>query len=61
MRKLNGQSRAFRALLGDRILMLDEAMGTMLQERHLTPADEAAEALGGCNGNLIRLRGIQRR
>src|SRR2546428_6795344 len=42
--------------LATRILVLDGAMGTMLQQRHLTAADFGGPALDGCNENLVRTR-----
>ena len=43
-------------MLGERILVLDGAMGTMLQQRDLTAADFGGPALEGCNENLVRTR-----
>src|SRR6185437_3851224 len=40
--------------LATRILVLDGAMGTMLQQRHLTAADFGGPALEGCNENLVK-------
>jgi 5-methyltetrahydrofolate--homocysteine methyltransferase len=56
MRNRNESAKALRALLEDRILVLDGAMGTMLQQRHLTAADFGGAALEGCNENLVRTR-----
>src|SRR5713226_7030481 len=42
--------------LATRILVLDGAMGTMLQQRHLTAADFGGPALEGCNENLVKTR-----
>src|SRR6266576_452414 len=42
--------------LAMRILVLDGAMGTMLQQRHLTAADFGGPALEGCNENLVKTR-----
>src|SRR5256885_11788514 len=56
MRNLNESARALRELLAERILVLDGAMGTMLQQRNLTPADFGGVALEGCNENLVRTR-----
>src|SRR5437899_12470346 len=42
--------------LATRILVLDGAMGTMLQQRHLTAADFGGPALEGCNENLNATR-----
>src|ERR1017187_5704071 len=48
--------RALRELLERRILVLDGAMGTMLQQRNLTAEDFGGAALEGCNENLVRTR-----
>jgi len=49
-----------RAALADalesRILVLDGAMGTMLQQQHLTADDFGGPALEGCNENLVQTR-----
>ena len=56
VRDLKQSERALRELLGERILVLDGAMGTMLQQRNLTAADFGGPALEGCNENLVRTR-----
>ncbi|HTP67897.1 MAG TPA: methionine synthase [Dongiaceae bacterium] len=56
MRNLIESGKALRALLAERILVLDGAMGTMLQQRHLTAEDFGGAALEGCNENLVRTR-----
>src|SRR5215468_9665777 len=56
MRNLAESEKALRELLGQRVLVLDGAMGTMLQQRHLTAADFGGAALEGCNENLVRTR-----
>src|SRR5579864_7933974 len=56
MRNLNESGKALRELMGERILVLDGAMGTMLQQRDLTAADFGGAALEGCNENLVRTR-----
>jgi 5-methyltetrahydrofolate--homocysteine methyltransferase len=56
MRNLNESVKALRELLSERILVLDGAMGTMLQQRHLTAEDFGGAALEGCNENLVRTR-----
>ena len=48
--------RALETILDERILVLDGAMGTMLQQRSLTAADFGGAALEGCNENLVRTR-----
>ena len=56
MRNLNESAKALRELLAQRILVLDGAMGTMLQQRNLTATDFGGAALEGCNENLVRTR-----
>ena len=56
MRNLKESEKALRGLLAERILVLDGAMGTMLQQRNLTAADFGGAALEGCNENLVRTR-----
>jgi 5-methyltetrahydrofolate--homocysteine methyltransferase len=56
MRNLTESARALRDLLSQRILVLDGAMGTMLQQCHLTAEDFGGAALEGCNENLVRTR-----
>src|SRR5437868_13023621 len=56
MRNLNESGKALRELLSQRILVLDGAMGTMLQQRHLTAADFGGPELEGCNENLVVTR-----
>ena len=56
MRNLIQQGAAIRELLRERILVLDGAMGTMLQQANLTAADFGGPALEGCNENLVLTR-----
>src|SRR5499433_1422661 len=56
MRNLAESQKALRELLGQRVLVLDGAMGTMLQQRNLTAADFGGAALEGCNEVLVRTR-----
>jgi 5-methyltetrahydrofolate--homocysteine methyltransferase len=42
--------------LAQRVLVLDGAMGTMLQQRHLTADDFGGADLEGCNENLVVTR-----
>src|SRR5579862_3194639 len=56
MRDLIKQGLALRELLRERILVLDGAMGTMLQQANLTAADFGGPHLEGCNENLVRTR-----
>ncbi len=48
--------QALEDALSSRILVLDGAMGTMLQDRHLTADDFGGPALEGCNENLVLTR-----
>ena len=47
---------ALNDALESRILVIDGAMGTMLQQQHLTVADFGGPALEGCNEILVRTR-----
>jgi 5-methyltetrahydrofolate--homocysteine methyltransferase len=47
---------ALEDILAQRVLVLDGAMGTMLQQQHLTADDFGGAALEGCNENLVRTR-----
>ncbi len=53
MKNPSEQGRALRELLAERILVLDGAMGTMIQQRNLTAADFGGAALEGCNEYLV--------
>jgi len=50
------RQKALADILEQRVLILDGAMGTMLQQRHLTAADFGGPALEGCNEMLLRTR-----
>ncbi|MBI3662384.1 MAG: methionine synthase [Acidobacteria bacterium] len=50
------RQRELRGALESRILVLDGAMGTMLQQARLTAADFGGPQLEGCNENLARTR-----
>src|ERR1700756_5879260 len=56
MRNLTESARALQELMQQRVLVLDGAMGTMLQQRNLTAEDFGGAALEGCNENLVRTR-----
>jgi 5-methyltetrahydrofolate--homocysteine methyltransferase len=56
MKNLVQQGVALRELLRQRILVLDGAMGTMLQQQNLTAADFGGPRLEGCNENLVMTR-----
>jgi 5-methyltetrahydrofolate--homocysteine methyltransferase len=56
MRNFKEISKTLRELLGHRVLVLDGAMGTMLQQRDLTAGDFGGAALEGCNEVLVRTR-----
>ncbi len=47
---------ALRRALEERVLVLDGAMGTAIQNRGLGPDDFGGPALEGCNENLVRTR-----
>src|SRR6185312_14962239 len=56
---MNDQQIRRQALLdalAQRVLVLDGAMGTMLQQRHLTAQDFGGSDLEGCNENLVLTR-----
>jgi 5-methyltetrahydrofolate--homocysteine methyltransferase len=48
--------RALVDILEQRVLILDGAMGTMLQQQYLSANDFGGAALDGCNENLVRTR-----
>lgn len=50
------RQRVLDDVLEQRVLVLDGAMGTMLQQKNLTAADFGGAALEGCNENLVRTR-----
>jgi 5-methyltetrahydrofolate--homocysteine methyltransferase len=50
------RQQALSDALNTRILVLDGAMGTMIQQRHLTAEDFGGAALEGCNENLVATR-----
>lgn len=56
MTELQQRQQAFLDALATRILVLDGAMGTMLQQRRLTAQDFGGEAFEGCNENLVFTR-----
>ena len=56
MRNFKEIGQELRELLGQRVLVLDGAMGTMLQQCDLTAADFGGAALEGCNEVLVRTR-----
>jgi len=50
------RAERLRALLAERILVLDGATGTYLQGRDLGPADFGGEVYEGCNEHLVLTR-----
>ncbi len=56
MNNLLQRKQALYDCLKTRILVLDGAMGTMLQQRNLHAGDFGGVALEGCNENLVRTR-----
>jgi 5-methyltetrahydrofolate--homocysteine methyltransferase len=56
MRNFAEQSRTLKELLRQRILVLDGAMGTMLQQKNLSAEDFGGPTLEGCNEYLVKSR-----
>jgi 5-methyltetrahydrofolate--homocysteine methyltransferase len=56
MRSLIQQGLAIRELCRERILVIDGAMGTMLQQQNLTAADFGGPQFEGCNEHLVVTR-----
>ena len=56
MNSFEERQQALADALATRILVLDGAMGTMLQAVHLTAGDFGGAALEGCNEILVRTR-----
>lgn len=56
MNKRNDRTKLLEALLGERILVLDGAMGTAIQSCNLTADDFGGPHLEGCNENLVITR-----
>src|SRR5215813_12445798 len=50
------RTKLLEELLAERILVLDGAMGTAIQARHLTAEDFGGVQLEGCNENLVLTR-----
>jgi 5-methyltetrahydrofolate--homocysteine methyltransferase len=50
------RQQTLETLLAERVLVLDGAMGTMLQQRNLTADDFGGPVLEGCNEVLVRTR-----
>src|SRR6266852_1760205 len=50
------RAKLLKSLLDERILVLDGAMGTMIQQRDLVADDFGGAALEGCNENLVLTR-----
>ncbi|MBN4053122.1 methionine synthase [bacterium AH-315-L15] len=49
---MTNKNKTIESLLRERILVMDGAMGTMIQAKELTAPDFGGEALEGCNENL---------
>jgi 5-methyltetrahydrofolate--homocysteine methyltransferase len=56
MNNREDRTKLLKALLDERILVLDGAMGTMIQQRDLSADDFGGAALEGCNENLVLTR-----
>src|SRR5690349_18689346 len=52
----NERTELLKAILDERIMVLDGAMGTMIQQRDLSAQDFGGAALEGCNENLVLTR-----
>src|SRR5262249_23557386 len=53
---LSPRSKELLELFTERILVIDGAMGTMIQQRNLTAQDFGGPELEGCNENLVLTR-----
>src|SRR5438034_9442946 len=53
---MNDRTKQLLDALDQRILVLDGAMGTMIQQRNLVADDFGGVALEGCNENLVLTR-----
>jgi 5-methyltetrahydrofolate--homocysteine methyltransferase len=56
MANVKERIKALRAALAERIVIIDGAAGTSIQEMHLSAADFGGPQLEGCNENLVRTR-----
>ena len=56
MGNVNDRVKLLHEVLDQRIVVLDGAMGTMIQQRDLSAADFGGPALEGCNENLVLTR-----
>src|ERR1051325_11709699 len=56
MNQIDEKHRILNEALAERILVLDGAMGTALQTRHLPAEDFGGAHLEGCNENLVFTR-----
>src|SRR5262245_49701915 len=54
--RVAGMPSSIRDVLSARILVLDGAMGTAIQQRNLTAQDFGGADLEGCNENLVLTR-----
>ena len=56
MGNVSDRTKLLHEILDQRILVLDGAMGTMIQQRNLSADDFGGPALEGCNENLVLTR-----
>jgi 5-methyltetrahydrofolate--homocysteine methyltransferase len=56
MASFSDRTEALRRLISERIVVLDGAAGTSIQDMHLSAADFGGTHLEGCNENLVRTR-----
>src|SRR5574340_944219 len=56
MSPFDARQQELLSALDERILVLDGAMGTMLQQKQLTAEDFGGASLEGCNEHLVKTR-----
>ena len=56
MARVSDRVKLLRELLAERIVVMDGATGTSIQDMHLTASDFGGTQLEGCNENLVHTR-----
>jgi 5-methyltetrahydrofolate--homocysteine methyltransferase len=56
MASVSDRISLFRDLLAERIVVMDGATGTSIQDMHLHASDFGGAQLDGCNENLVHTR-----
>jgi 5-methyltetrahydrofolate--homocysteine methyltransferase len=56
MASVGDRVKLLRSILDERIVVIDGAAGTSIQDMHLNAADFGGDQLEGCNENLVRTR-----